>query len=141
MKIRIYTDGGALNNPGPAAIGVVLYLSAAKKEYSEFIGEATNNEAEYQALIFALKKVKQVLGKKEAKNLTIDCYSDSELMIKQLCGQYRILEKELQPLFIKVWNLKTEFRNVNFNYVRREENREADKLVKNELSGLNQGLF
>ena len=142
-KIIIYTDGGAIDNPGPAAIGVVIRISpelstnkneyiankkkfgknsisfgknSSEKRYSEYIGQATNNQAEYQALIFGLKKVKSLFGKKKAKNLEVECYLDSELLTKQLQGKYKILEKDLRPLFIEVWNLKTDFQNVSFNY-------------------------
>lgn len=145
-KVVIYTDGGAVGNPGPAAIGVVIRISPElstnkneynEKRYSEYIGQATNNQAEYQALIFGLKKVKSLFGKKKAKNLEVECYLDSELLTKQLQGKYKILEKELKPLFIEVWNLKTDFQNVSFNYIPRERNKEADTLVKGELNRLN----
>jgi ribonuclease HI len=66
----------------------------------------------------------------------VECYSDSELLVNQLQGKYKILEKGLQPLFLKIWNLKIDFKNVNFNYIPREENREADKLVKEILNNL-----
>jgi ribonuclease HI len=135
-KIIIYTDGGARNNPGPAAIGVIVAdlrgLNAdlrGKREYSEFIGQATNNEAEYQAVIFAFKKVKQLIGKEKSKNSKIEIKSDSELLVNQLNGQYKIKEKNLVPLFIEIWNLKQDFKKVEFIQIPREENQEADKLV------------
>ncbi len=124
-KITVHTDGGSRGNPGPAAIGVVL----GGKEYGEYIGHATNNQAEYQAVIFALKKLKQILGKKRAKETEVDMKIDSELVVKQLNGRYKILEKELQPLFLDIWNSRLDFKNVFFEHVRREENRTADSLV------------
>jgi ribonuclease HI len=124
-KITIHTDGGSRGNPGTAAIGVVL----GGKEYGEYIGHATNNQAEYQAVIFALKKLKQILGKKKAKETEVQMKIDSELVVKQLNGRYKILEKELQPLFLDVWNLRLDFKNVSFEHVRREENRAADAMV------------
>ncbi|HOK35247.1 MAG TPA: ribonuclease HI family protein [Candidatus Pacearchaeota archaeon] len=142
MKFIVHTDGGARGNPGPAAIGVVIQLLTnnlqltTEKQYSEYIGKATNNEAEYMAIIFALKKLKQLFGKNKIKNLEVEIYLDSQLIARQLQGKYKILEKNLQPLFLKVWNLKTEFKNVNFNYVPREKNREADKLVNEALDNL-----
>jgi len=129
-KIIINTDGGAIGNPGPAGIGVVIKGEAREKKYSEKIGNGTNNQAEYKALIFALKKTKLLFGKKNAKNIEVDCYLDSELLVKQLNGEYKIKEKDLKPLFIEVWNLKTEFKNVKFIHVPREQNKEADDLVK-----------
>lgn len=142
-KISVYTDGGAIGNPGPAAIGIVIKLPqnlkeklGAAKKYSEFIGKATNNEAEYRALIFALKKIKSLFGKKKIKDLIVECYLDSLLLVKQLQGKYKILKRELQPLFMEVWNLKIDFKNVSFSYIERAKNKEADALVKGELSKL-----
>ncbi len=130
-KIIIYTDGGSRNNPGPAAIGV--YIPKSDKEYSKHLGIATNNEAEYQAIIFALKKVKQLIGKAKAGNSEIEIRSDSELLINQLNGQYKIKEKNLVPFFIEIWNLKQDFAGVKFVQIPREENKKADLLVNREL--------
>jgi len=134
MKIIIYTDGGARDNPGPAAIGVVITQEGQTlKKYSEFIGRATNNQAEYQAVIFALKKVKLLFGKKKAKTMEIGICLDSELVAKQLNHQYKIKEKDLQPLFLKIWNLILDFGQINFKYIPRQQNREADRLVNQAL--------
>jgi len=130
-KIGIYCDGGARNNPGPAALGVVI---DGEKEYSQYLGKATNNEAEYQAVIFALKKAKQLFGKKESQNLEIEIKSDSALLVNQLNGQYKIKEKNLQPLFLEIWNLKQDFGEVKFIQIPREENQRADYLVNQELN-------
>ncbi len=124
-KITVHTDGGSRGNPGPAAIGVVL----GEKEYGEYIGHATNNQAEYQAVIFALKKLKQILGKKKSKETEVDFRIDSELVVKQMTGKYKILEKELQPLFLEIWNSRLDFKKVVFGHVPREENKLADSLV------------
>jgi len=128
-KIIIFTDGGARNNPGPAAIGAIV----EEKEYSKFIGEATNNEAEYQAVIFALKKVKQLIGKEKCEKTNIEIRSDSELLINQLNGKFKIKEKDLVPFFIEIWNLKQDFNEVKFAQIPREENKKADRLVNREL--------
>lgn len=129
-KITIFTDGGAKNNPGPAAIGAVIYKDGEKvKEYSEFIGEATNNEAEYKALIFALKKVKALYGKDKIKNVRLKAKTDSELMAEQLSGNYKIKDEKIQPLFLKAWNLKLNYGQFEIESVPREKNEEADKLV------------
>jgi len=134
-KIIVYTDGGARGNPGPAAIGVVVYLSAgASKKYSQYLGEnLTNNETEYQAVIFALKKIKALFGKKKAKTLEIEIRSDSELLTKQMQGSYKILDSKIQNSFLKVWNLKIDFKEVRFKFVARGDNKEADKLVNEAL--------
>lgn len=124
-KLEIYVDGGARNNPGPAGIGVVI----GNKEYAEYIGEATNNVAEYKAIIFALKKARHLLGKSKLKNTEIVVNSDSELVVNQINGKFKILEKELQPLFLEIWNLKFDFPYLKFNYIPREKNAKADYLV------------
>jgi len=131
-KIIIYTDGGSRGNPGPAAIGAVFCNEKGEifKKYSEYLGEDfTNNEAEYQAVIFALNKFKALFGKKLSSQTEIELRSDSELLIKQLVGVYKILEPKIQPLFITLWNLKLDFKRVKFKLISREKNKEADRLV------------
>ncbi|MFH1392418.1 MAG: ribonuclease HI family protein [bacterium] len=121
--IKIFTDGGARGNPGPAAIGVVI----GKKKYSKCLGITTNNQAEYQAVIFALEKAKEINLQELEINL------DSELVCKQLNHEYRVKNKGLQPLFIKAWNLSLDFKKIIFKHIPREQNKEADKLVNLEL--------
>lgn len=144
-KIIIYTDGGSRGNPGPSAIGVVFCNERGEtfKKYSEYIGEATNNEAEYRAVIFSLKKFKALFGKKLAQNSEIELKSDSELLVRQLSGEYKILESKIQLLFIAVWNLKIDFKKVKFTLVSRTKNQEADILVNEALDNTNttQKLF
>ena len=130
-KFIIHTDGGARGNPGPAAIGVVIEEAGGglKKEYGECIGEATNNEAEYKAAIFALKKLKQLIGKKAAGEAGVEFHVDSELLERQLNGHYKIMGRKLQGLFLELWNLKVDFGEVVFKHLLREKNKEADRLV------------
>jgi ribonuclease HI len=131
QKFVIHTDGGARGNPGPAAIGVVIEEigGGLKKEYGEYIGEATNNEAEYQAVIFALKKLKQLIGKKAAREAKVEVCVDSELLERQLGGRYKIMGRKLQELFLELWNLKVDFGGVIFKHLLRDKNKKADKLV------------
>jgi len=136
-KIIIYTDGGSRGNPGPGAVGVVFCNEKGEvfKKYSQYLGENfTNNEAEYRAVIFALKKFKSLFGKKLALSTEIELRSDSELLIKQLQGEYKILEPKIQPLFIAAWNLKLDFKKVKFTLISREKNKEADRLVNETLN-------
>ena len=130
-KLIVYTDGGSRGNPGPAAIGVVIRDATGNliKEYGEKLGTKTNNEAEYEAVIFALKKIKQLFGKEKTAKMEINFKMDSEFVMKQLNGEYKIEEERMQPLFIAVWNLKLEFGKVTFSHVPREKNKEADRLV------------
>lgn len=134
VKYIIHTDGGARGNPGPAGIGVVIEGAGEIKKYGEYVGEATNNEAEYQAVIFALKKLKQLIGKEKAKSeAEVEIHLDSELLASQLNGEYKIKEKGLQKLFLQVWNLKQDFKSVAFRHIPRENNKGADKLVNQAL--------
>ena len=135
-KIIVYTDGGSQGNPGPSAIGVVFCNEKGQcfKKYSEYLGEnLTNNEAEYQALIFALRKFKALFGKELAKNADLEIKSDSELLIRQLKGDYKILEPKIQSLFLAAWNLKIDFKKIKFTLIPREKNKEADSLVREAL--------
>jgi len=131
MKIIIHTDGGSRGNPGPGAIGVIFTDEKGRviKEYAQKIGRATNNEAEYEAVIYALQKAKLLLGKKKAKIIEIEILTDSELIAKQLNGQYKILDRKIEQLFLRTWNLKIDFGKVVFKHIPRSENREADRLV------------
>jgi len=130
-KIIIYTDGGSRNNPGPAAVGV--WIETLNKKYGECIGEKTNNEAEYEALIFGLKKLKSLLGKNKTRTHEIICYLDSELVVKQLSHKYKLTEEHIQKLFIQVWNLMLDFGKVTFHHIPREKNKIADALVNQAL--------
>jgi ribonuclease HI len=130
MQISLYTDGGARGNPGPAGIGVVIKDGdKIIKEIKKYIGEATNNQAEYQALILGLSELKKMDG----KNLEVSCFLDSELIVKQLNLQYKVKNKDLAPLFVRAWNLSKGFKKCKFSHVFREQNKEADRLVNEAL--------
>jgi len=135
MKLIINCDGGSRGNPGPAGIGVIFSDEKGKviKEYAQRIGRATNNEAEYESLIFALQKAKLIFGGKKIKEMPIEVKMDSELVAKQLNGKYKILDRKIEQLFLKTWNLKIDFGDVKFTRVPREKNIEADKLVNRAL--------
>lgn len=135
-KIIIYADGGSRGNPGKAGIGVVFCNEKGQlvKSYGEYLGDGlTNNEAEYSAVIFGLKKFKALFGKELAKNSEIEIKSDSELIVKQMNGKYKILDDKIQKLFLDVWNLKFDFKIVKFKLIPREKNKEADRLVNEAL--------
>ncbi|MCG2700962.1 ribonuclease HI family protein [Candidatus Parcubacteria bacterium] len=124
-KLIIYTDGGARGNPGPAGIGAVIYDEQKNivAEISEYIGETTNNQAEYKAVIAAIAKAKK-LGAEE-----LDFYLDSELVVRQLNREYKVKNNGLAPLFVQVYNAVLSFKKVSFSHIRREMNKEADRLV------------
>jgi ribonuclease HI len=135
-KIIIYTDGGSRGNPGSAAAGVVFCNEKDQiiKKYFEYLGDnLTNNQAEYSAVIIALKKFKKTFGKELAKKSEIELRSDSEFLVKQLNGKYKVLDSKIQPLFLEVWNLKFDFGILKFKSIPRERNKEADSLVNQAL--------
>ncbi len=128
----IYSDGGARGNPGPAAIGAVILSSDGEvvEEIARTIGETTNNQAEYQAIIAGLEAAKQ-LGAE-----AVECFLDSELVVKQLKREYKVKNKELAPLFLKVHNLSVQFKKISYTHVPREKNKEADRLVNEALDAV-----
>lgn len=131
QKITIHTDGGARQNPGPAGIGVVIQNESGEviKEISEYIGSQTNNFAEYEALIRGLMMVAHMFGK-STHALQLEILMDSELVVKQCQGLYKIKEPTLKEQFLKVSALRREhFPHVSFAHVRREHNAHADRLV------------
>ncbi len=131
-KLNIYSDGGARGNPGPAAIGVVIYDDAKKilKRISQSIGPTTNNQAEYKALIVGLQEA----AKFGASELV--CFLDSELVVRQATGQYKVKEPGLKDLVMQVLRLIKQFEKVEFVHVPREKNKLADKLVNQALDHL-----
>jgi len=136
-KITVHTDGGARGNPGPAGIGVVVSNEKGDvlKEYSKFLGNGTNNFAEYQAVCTALDMLKKHFGKK-AKEMEFEIKLDSELVQKQLSGEYQIKEPGLVPLFIEIHNLRVStFPHITFTHVRREQNKRADELANEAMDG------
>ncbi len=124
-KLIIYTDGGARGNPGPAGIGAIIRNPKGEvlAEISEYIGKTTNNQAEYKAVVAAILKAK------ELKAEELDFFLDSELVVKQLKGEYKVKNKDLAPLFMKIYNARMGFKKVTFTHVRREMNKDADKLA------------
>ena len=135
-KLFIYTDGGSRGNPGPAACGVVIKNDKGEiiLKTSKYLGETTNNQAEYEALILALQKAKGIFKAQKIKNnKNIACYLDSELVVKQLNHEYKIKDEGMQKLFIIVWNSTLDFDDVKFIHIPREKNKLADEMVNREL--------
>lgn len=136
-KIIAYTDGGARGNPGPAAVGVYITDADGHEIVSvqETIGNATNNLAEYQGVLRALEELKSRYGKK-SRELDVELRMDSELVKKQLNDEYQIKDPGLVPLFMEIHNLRvSHFPNLTYTHVRRENNKEADRLVNDALDG------
>ena len=129
-KVTIYTDGGSEGNPGPAAAGFVLADTAGTQLEARafYLGETTNNIAEYTAIIKALEAAKQIGAKQVA------VFSDSELLVKQINGEYKVKSERIRPLFRQSVDLLGEFENWAVQHIPREKNEEADKLVNRALS-------
>ncbi len=124
MKIKIFTDGASRGNPGDAGIGIVI-----KKddkiifEISDYIGKTTNNIAEYTACLKGLEKAKE-LGAEE-----VELFADSELMIKQINGEYKVKNEGIRPIFIKIFSIIKTLKSFKATHTLREGNKEADKLA------------
>jgi probable phosphoglycerate mutase len=131
VSTRLFTDGGARGNPGPAAYGFVLEADdgTVLAAQGERIGIATNNVAEYSALIAGLAKALE-LGLDE-----LEVVSDSELMVKQMTGQYRVKNEALRELSLEAGRLARRLGRVEYTAVRREHNKLADQLVNEALDG------
>jgi ribonuclease HI len=137
MDLKIYTDGGSRGNPGPAAFALIIYDSREKllESHSEFIGDATNNMAEYRGILKALK-----MAKKHG-NGEVLCTMDSELAVMQLTGKYKVKKAHLKELYSMVKEAEKHFERVTYVHVRREDshisvvdsmlNRTLDKLGGN----------
>ena len=134
--IIIYTDGGSRGNPGPAASGTVIRYNGKEKDYGKAIGKATNNVAESQAIIFALKKIKQLIGKEKSKKREVEVKADTELVVKQINREYKIKKDGLKDYFIELWNLTQDFKKVTFTHILRSKNKNADRLVNQALDTL-----
>ena len=129
-KLFLYTDGGARGNPGPAGIGVVILDSAKNriKDVSKYIGEATNNVAEYSALIQGLEEALLL----DAEDVVI--HMDSELVVKQLNGDYRVKDENMKQLFAKALGILNQFKSFEIKHIERSKNKEADKLVNKAIN-------
>jgi len=137
-KIYLNTDGGSRGNPGPAGCGAVISdeKGAVLKKVAKFLGIATNNEAEYQAVILGLETAKKLFGSDKLKDIEITVRMDSELVCKQLNGEYQMKEEKLVPFFMKIWNMKVkDVPNVKFMYIPREQNSIADGLANEAMDG------
>jgi len=128
-KLIIYSDGGARGNPGPAAIGFAIFDEGRNvlKKFGHVLGITTNNQAEYKALIAGL----EAAAKMGAEHVV--CNLDSELVVRQLQGKYKIKEPTLKPLAADVLRLTSKFIQVEFNHIPREKNKLADELVNEAL--------
>lgn len=127
--ISLYVDGASRGNPGPAGIGVVVYNDKKRiKELYKFIGETTNNIAEYNALLYGLEEA--LIMKADRVNVHLD----SELVVRQLNGEYRVKDPEIKILFDRAFHILKSFKGFEVKHVDRSENKEADKLANKAIN-------
>src|SRR3990167_7321954 len=138
MVLKVFTDGGSKGNPGPSRIGMVFYGDGRKIfHHHESIGVATNNEAEYKALIKALEEIKNAsLDPSTSLRMTIKAtkqiqfYSDSRLMVNQVNGLFKVKQGKIKEYILKIRGLEQEIKApITYHLIPREKNREADLLV------------
>ena len=131
--VTLFADGGSRGNPGPAGSGAVLYDSEGKEiaALKKFLGKTTNNVAEYTAVVIGLEHAKQLGAKR------VNAFLDSQLVVRQMTGEYRVRQPHLQTLYLKIQALCTDFEQVSFNHVRRERNARADELAN---EAMDQGM-
>ena len=123
-KATIHTDGASLGNPGPGGIGAVIEFAGRRVEVCEHIGVATNNVAEYTALVRALEEARRIGAG------SVHIYMDSELIVRQVAGPYKVKNEGLIPLYERVKELLKSFKSYRIEHIPRERNTEADKLSK-----------
>jgi probable phosphoglycerate mutase len=131
LRVRIEVDGGSRGNPGPSGAGVIVRDASdgqVIQEFGLFLGRATNNVAEYRGLLAGLERASQ-LGAAE-----VDVASDSELLVRQMNGEYRVRNEALADLFQQAQQLQRQFKRCTFRHVRREENAAADRLANQAMN-------
>lgn len=137
QKVILHTDGGSRGNPGPAGSGAVLFdeHGAVLAEARLYLGHTTNNVAEYEAVRIGLLMIRDHFATEGCKNIDVVVRMDSELVCKQLNGQYRVKHPSLIPLFMALRALYTStFSHITFEHVRREKNKHADRLANEAMN-------
>jgi ribonuclease HI len=128
--IEVYVDGGSRGNPGPAGGGFAAYRGGELVlKGSEFYGEKTNNQAEYLALRTALRNVYE-----KFPTLAVQCFMDSQLVVEQMSGNYKVKSKNVQPLFEEVERISGQFKKFTIEHVERDQNALADKLANQAMN-------
>jgi len=128
--VTIYTDGGARGNPGPAGAGVVILADGKRHEVKQYLGDRqTNNWAEYEAVVIALGQLLEM----GLRDRDLEFRLDSQLVVEQLEGNWKIKEPSLKEQAAKIHSLLNDFGTITFTYIPREENKDADRLVNEAL--------
>ncbi len=137
MTTSVYTihaDGGSRGNPGPSASGYVIEGGAIQPiHHGQYLGITTNNVAEYTAAILGLIRLKSLIGTEQARGAHVRIMSDSELLVRQMNGEYKVKDANLKKLFVDLSNARQDFAQVSFSHIRREYNQAADRMVNEAL--------
>lgn len=135
MNLVVYTDGASRGNPGPASYGFTISDEGGKLlvEVGEYIGIATNNVAEYKAVLGALEKIKEKFSQTSSH---VEVFADSKLVAEQLSGRYKIKSPHLKLIIVQIKQLESEIGNVVYNHIPRAKNAEADRLANKALDAL-----
>ena len=129
-EVEVFVDGGSRGNPGPAGGGFAVYSKGKLVlKGSEYFGEKTNNQAEYLALRLALRETYDKFG-----DVKIKCYMDSQLVVEQMSGNYKVKSENVRPIFNEVRQIKDQFKGFSIEHVKREQNKIADKLANEAMS-------
>ncbi len=130
-NVVIFSDGGARNNPGPAAGGALVYLDEEKRclAAGNFYGKKTNNQAEYMALQDGLEIVEEYYTNIDSEDVKLNIFLDSELMVKQLNGEYKVKNEKLKVIYLDLQKRLSKFGKVDINHVKRAQNKMADGMV------------
>lgn len=132
MHLTLYADGGSRGNPGPAGAGAVVFDATGKRliEVADYLGVTTNNVAEYEAVLRAIKKLSEEFSKEHLSKMHLTIKMDSKLVIEQLSGNYKVKHPNLIPRYLEIKNIiARHFSNVSFEHVYREHNKDADALA------------
>lgn len=132
MHLTLYADGGSRGNPGKAGAGAVVFDAHGKRiiEVSDYLGIATNNVAEYEAVLRALRKLSEEFSKEHLSKIHLSIKMDSKLVVEQLSGNYKVKHPNLIPRYLEIKNIiARHFPNVSYEHVYREYNKDADALA------------
>ena len=135
QHIVIYTDGASRGNPGPSSIGVAFVHpdGTLLKEFGERLPNGTNNEAEYMAVVFGLKKLRSLVGAEHLSRMTVELRMDSQLVARQITGEYKLENEKVFKSFIMIWNIRQDIGKLIVKHVPREKNTIADRLANEAL--------
>jgi len=134
MDVILFYDGGSRGNPGPAACGIIIKVNGVQQSFGYYLGELTNNQAEYLGLQLGLIQLQRIV-KNLSVNKVIICM-DSELVIRQMTGNYKVRDGKLQPIFRQISKLIGQLPMVQFNHIPRGQNEAADQMVNDTLDAI-----